>query len=152
MAVYQGARPSLSVRAGLRPRIDTAQAAATTDAPPARGPLVPARAADILALPRRRTRGSAAVRAGRRSNRVGIVLGIIAVAFLLAFFSLAQSMRVSATSYEIDGLILARDRLEGQLRDLRSDVNRLGKEPAIRKQALDLGLGQLGAPLVVEPR
>jgi hypothetical protein len=38
------------------------------------------------------------------------------------------------------------------MRDLRSDVNRLGKEPAIRKQGLDMGLGPLGAPVVVDAR
>jgi hypothetical protein len=31
-------------------------------------------------------------------------------------------------------------------------VERLGSEPAIRKQALDTGLGQLGAPLLVPAR
>ncbi len=139
MAVYQGARPSLSSRVGLRPR--TAAAAA-----------VAAPSIDAGTQRRRRVRAAGAVRAGRRSNRVGIVLGGIVVAFLLAFFSLAQTMRVSATGYEIDRLGVQQDRLESQLRDLRSDINRLGNEPAIRKQALDLGLGQLGRALVVEPR
>jgi hypothetical protein len=32
---------------------------------------------------------------------------------------------------------------------LRSDLSRLGNEPAIRKQAFDLGMSQLGDPLVV---
>jgi hypothetical protein len=139
MAVYQGARPGFSVRAGLRPRTSDASTVATP--------------ADTgAALPRRRVRGTTAVRANQRSNRVGIILGVIVVAFMLAFFSLAQSMRVSATGYELDRLIVERDRLEAQMRDLRSDVNRLGKEPAIRKQGLDMGLGPLGVPVVVDAR
>jgi hypothetical protein len=143
MAAYQGARPrsALSVRTGLAPRSGLSTRPVGTGA-----------ADGIGALPRRRIRAGGAIRAGRRSNRVGILLGGIVLAFLLAFFSLAQTMRVSATAYEIDRLAVQRDRLESQLRELRSDVNRLGSEPAIRKQALDLGLGQLGSPVVVDAR
>ena len=100
--------------------------------------------------PRRRIR--AAVRAGRRPSRVGIVLGGIVLSFLLAFFSLSQTMRVSATSYDIDRLISDRERLEAQRLELQSDLNRLGREPAIRKLALDAGLGQLAAPIVLPAR
>lgn len=143
MAVYEGARPrsGLAVRSGLAPRTGLSTRVVGTgvmDAP--------------AVLPRRKVRAGAAVRAGRRSNRVGILLGGIVLVFLLAFFSLAQTMRVSATAYEIDRLGIQRDRLESQLRELRSDVNRLGSEPAIRKQALDLGLGQLGSPIVIDAR
>ncbi len=140
MAVYHGARPSLTTRAGLRPRTAVASAAVATPV------------AEPTSLRRRNIRAAGAVRAGRRSNHVGIVLGGIVVAFLLAFFSLAQTMRVSATGYEIDRLEIQHDRLQSQLLDLRSNINRLGNEPAIRKQALDLGLGQLARPIVLEPR
>ena len=71
MAVYEGARPRIIVLP-RRPRI-------------AEGPT----------LGRRRVRG--ALRAGRGTNRRGLVLGAIVVAFMLAFFSLAQQVRVSAT-------------------------------------------------------
>jgi hypothetical protein len=101
-------------------------------------------------LPRRRIRG--AVRAQRRSNRVGLILGAIVIAFLLAFFWLAQTVGVSATSYDIDQAAAERDQLDGQIRDLQSDLNRLGHEPAIRKQAIDLGLNQLGAPELIPAR
>jgi hypothetical protein len=94
-----------------------------------------------------------AVRAGaRRDGRVGLVLGGIVVAFLLAFFSLAQTVRVSATGYDIDQLIVQQGRLDAQRQELVSDLNRLGREPAIRKQAIDVGLAPLVAPLVVTPR
>jgi len=45
-----------------------------------------------------------------------------------------------------------RDRLSALKVDLHSDVERLGSEPAIRKEALDAGLGQLGAPVILPAR
>ena len=131
MAVYQGARP----RSAVAPRL---------------GLGVPRGAAEEVALPRRRAR--AAVRARRGSNRVGFVLGTIVVAFALGFFSLSQSMRVSATGYQIDRLDAQRQQLEAQARELQSDLDRLGAEPAIRKEALTLGLGQLDRPVILQPR
>jgi hypothetical protein len=126
VAVYEGARPRTIALPG-RPRI-------------AEGPT----------LGRRRTR--AATRAGRRSNRLGYVLTGIVVAFLLAFFWLAQDVRVSATGYDIGRLELARQRTDAKVQDLNSDLYRLGREPAIRKQAIDAGLGQLADPVVLPAR
>jgi len=74
------------------------------------------------------------------------------IAFLLAFFSLAQTVRVSATSYDLAGLQTDRQRMEATLQDLATNINRLGSAPAIRKQAIDAGLSQLAAPLVVAAR
>ena len=126
MAVYEGARPRsiLLPRRGLR--------------------------LETPVLPRRRLRS--AVRAHRRASRTSLALGTIVVAFLLAFFSLAQDVRVSATTYDIDRLQLERERLFAQEQEVRSDLNRLGQEPAIRKQSIDLGLTQLGEPLVLHAR
>jgi hypothetical protein len=125
MAVYEGARPR-TIALPRRPR------------------------AEVPTLERRRVRG--AFRAGRRTNRLGLVLGAIVVAFMLAFFSLAQQIRVSATGLDIGRLELERQRLEDTAADVRSDLNRLGREPAIRKQAIDAGLGQLSEPLVLPAR
>jgi len=131
MAVYEGARPRTVVPRSIalpgRPRV-------------AEGP----------ALGRRRMR--TAVRAGRRSNHLGLVLGGIIIAFLLAFFWLAQVVRQSATSYDIGHLRVQHDQLEASEQDIRSDLNRLGSEPAIRKLAIDAGLGQLGEPIVLPAR
>ena len=126
MAVYEGARP----RSNLLPRRQP-----SPDAP---------------ALPRRRMRG--AVRAHRRASRTSMVLGGIVVAFLLMFFSLAQDVRVSATTYDIDRLQAERDRLLAQEQEIRSDLDRLGQEPAIRKLSIDAGLTQLGEPLILPGR
>ena len=126
MAVYEGARP----RGIVLPR----------------GP----RIAEGPTLGRRRVRG--AFRSGRRTNRLGLVLGGIVVAFMLAFFSLAQQVRVSATGMDIGRLELDRQQLDDRVLELRSDLNRLGREPAIRKLAIDAGLGQLDAPIVLTAR
>jgi len=129
VAVYQGARPgTIALPRG------------------ARGAAVPA----VPALPRRRAR--TAVRARRGPNRLAIVLGGIVVAFMLAFFSLAQEVRVSATSYDIGRLQIVNDRLNARLQELDSDLSRLGREPAVRKLALDGGLGQLGDAVVLPAR
>lgn len=124
MAVYQGARP--------------------------RPTFLPPRTAELPALPRRRSRS--AVRARRRPTRVGVLLGGIALAFLLAFFSLVQSVRVSATGYDIDRLLNQRAQLQAKQQQLLTDLNRLGRGPAVRKQAIDLGLDQLAEPLIVVAR
>ena len=140
MAAYQGARRREGLLGGqeglLRGRREEIVPAAATPRTPA--------------LRRRRARS--AVRAGRRTNRVGLVLGGIVLAFMLAFFSLAQSVRVSATGYDIASLQSESDRLQATRQDLLTDVNRLGSGPAIRKLALDAGLSPLAAPLVVPAR
>jgi hypothetical protein len=129
MAVYQGARPR-TIGLPRRPTL---------------------REVGLPVLPRRRTR--AAVRARRTtSGRHGIILGGIVVTFMLAFFSLAQEVRVSATSYDIGRLQVDRERLDARLQELHSDLSRLGREPAVRKMALDEGLGQLGEPVVLPAR
>ena len=71
---------------------------------------------------------------------------------MLAFFSLAQSVRVSATSYDLAGLQEDGQRLDATRQDLVTNIYRLGSGPAIRKEALDAGLSQLAAPLVVPAR
>jgi hypothetical protein len=131
VAVYEGARPRTIALPGSR-RTPRATVAGTP------------------ALPRRRAR--AAVRARREPGRLALVLGVIVVAFMLAFFFLAQEVRVSATTYDMSRLQLERERLDAELADLHSDLHRLGREPAIRKLGLDAGLGQLDDAIVLPPR
>jgi len=127
MAVYQGARQQ-TVVLPRRPRV----------------------AVGTPALPRRRVR--AAVRARRGPSKTAILLGAIAIAFAAAFFSLSQDIRVSATGYEVDRLAAQHDRLDAQAADLLNELNRLGKAPAIRKLAIQAGLGPLPEPLVIPAR
>jgi hypothetical protein len=127
VAVYEGARPR-TIALPRRPRI-----------------------IDVPLLPRRRAR--AAVRARRTATaRPGLLLGLIVVAFMLAFFSLAQQVRVSATTYDIGRLQVEQERLDARLQEITSDVSRLGREPAVRKLALDAGLGQLGEVVMLPAR
>jgi hypothetical protein len=127
VAVYQGARQRTIVLP-RRPRIEVA-------AP---------------ALPRRRMRS--AVRAHRGPSRLAILLAAIVIAFSAAFFSLSQDIRVSATGYELDRLAIDQQRLGAQADDLRNELNRLGKAPAIRKLAVEAGLGPLPEPEVIAAR
>ncbi len=126
MAVYSGARP----RSTFLPQRS--------------------RVKDTPVLPRRRVRG--AVRARRQTSPLAFVLGGIVLAFLLAFFSLAQTVRVSATGYDLERLGRERDALLVRKSELTTDLNRLGQEPAVRKMAIDAGMSQLTAPIVVDPR
>jgi hypothetical protein len=144
MAVYQGARQ----RAGLdMPWLRPGRAAR-----PAGDPAPQVRPAARPAS-RRAARSATGTRIGIRSRRrVGVALAGIVVAFSVGFVSLSQSVRVAATSYDITRLVSERDRLSALQQDLRSDLDRLRGEPAIRKEALDAGLGQLGAAVVLPAR
>jgi hypothetical protein len=137
VAVYQGARQRTTIVLPRAPRLGQGRGAAGTQ--PGAG-----------ALPRRRARS--AVRARRGASRVSLLLGAIVVAFAAAFFSLSQDIRVSATGYELDRLATQERLLDDQADDLHNELNRLGRAPAIRKQAIDAGLGPLPQPLVVPAR
>jgi hypothetical protein len=136
MAGYAGARP----RTGLLGR---RVAPAPRDLP------ADPRAAT---LPRRRVRAGTASRARRRSGQTGLIAAGIVIAFGLAFVSLAQTVKVSAGQVELDQLNAEYAILEAEQAEIRSDLYRLGREPAVRKQALDAGLGQLVNPLVLPAR
>ncbi len=137
MAVYERARPGAIT---LPPVVRRAPRAAT-----------PVRrvGAESPALPRRRR---AIARSRRRSPAVGLILAAIVVAFAAAFFSLSQDIRVSATGYQADRLTTEGRRLDEQAQDLRNQLNRLGKAPAIKALAVNSGLGPLPEPLIVPAR
>ena len=127
MAVYQGARQRTIVLP-RRPRV----------------------AVQAPTLPRRQLRS--AVRSRRGPSRLALLLAAIVIAFAAAFFSLSQDIRVSATGYEMDRLATEQQRLQAQADDLRNQLNRLGKAPAIRKFAIDAGLGPLPEPEIIPAR
>jgi len=135
VAGYAGARP----RSGLLGRR------------PATAPGEP-RDPGAASLPRRRVRGGGATRARQRTGRTGILVAGIVVTFALGFVSLAQTVRVSANDIERDRLAAERQVLVAEQDAIRSDLYRLGREPAVRKQALDAGLGQLVDPLIIPAR
>jgi hypothetical protein len=143
MAVYQGARPrsTLALPGILRPGRPIAL-------PRLEVPAVPR-----AAHGRRRAAGRTRLGVIRPATpRVGLVLASIVVAFSGAFLWLTQSVRVAATNYDIVRLVSEQDRLKALGVDLRSDLERLSGEPAIRQEALDRGFGQLGVPVVIPAR
>jgi hypothetical protein len=81
-----------------------------------------------------------------------MTLAAIAIVFSGAFLWLTQTVRVAATNYDIVRLTSDSNRLDALRIDLHSDLDRLSGEPAVRQAALDQGLGQLGAPIVVPAR
>ena len=131
MAVYEGARP----RSTLLPR-------KRVDDPLVR-PQAPAR-------PRRSPR--VRFRSRRRPRFFGIAIGVIVVAFLLSFFSLVQTVRISASDYDMQQLTQQLDDLKNRQQQDISDINRLDRESAIRRQAIANGLSQLPAPIVIPAR
>ena len=133
MAVYQGARQR-TIALPRAPRLDIGIGVGV----------------GVPSIPRRRRR--AAVRARRGPSRLAMLLAAISVAFAGAFFSLSQDIRVSATSYETDHLATQARQLQDQAVDLRNDLNRLGKSPAVKTLAVGYGLGPLAEPLVVPAR
>lgn len=142
MAVYQGARRRASMPLGL----DALAGRRDRSGDPGRRA---ARATSPAARARNRATRTGAI---RRPSSVGLAIVAIVIVFGAAFLSLSQSVRVAATGYDIVRLASEHDRLQAISQDLRSDVDRLRSEYAIRKQALDAGLGQLGAALIVEAR
>jgi hypothetical protein len=142
MAVYQGARPrsALALPGILRPGRPIALPRLEIPSP---------RVAHGRAKPRGRARLGVIQ---PTTPRVGLVLAGIVVAFSGAFLWLTQSVRVAATNYDIVRLVSEQDRLEALSVDLRSDLERLSGEPAIRQEALDRGFGQLGVPIVIPAR
>jgi hypothetical protein len=140
MAVYQGARRRAPLPLGLDGLAAGRRAAPAQPRASSRG------------VGRGRTNAAARKIAVRRPPTVGIALAAIVIVFIAAFMSLSQSVRVAATGYDIVRLASEHERLTAIRQDLASDVERLRGEPAIRKQALDAGLGQLGAPLLIPAR
>lgn len=146
MAVYQGARrPSGFALPWVRP-----------DAPGRdRGAVRPSARPSARAGARAGAHAGSTVVGLRRigaQRRVSLALAGIVVTFSVAFVSLSQSVQVAATSYDIVRLQSEHDRLAALQQELQSDVQRLRGEPAIRKEALDAGLGQLGAPVLIPAR
>lgn len=150
MAVYEGARRRGPLPFGLAALAGPGRRrAADAENAPARPRTSSRHTAETLAGARR------ADKSGRRRARpssIGVALTAIVLVFSAAFLSLSQSVRVAATGYDIVRLVSEHDRLDAIRQDLGSDVERLRSEPAIRKQALDMGLGQLGAPLIIPAR
>ncbi|MGZ6268446.1 MAG: hypothetical protein ACXWNR_07815, partial [Candidatus Limnocylindrales bacterium] len=69
-----------------------------------------------------------------------MAIGLIVIAFLLSFFSLVQTVRVSASGYDMGQLNADYQGLQVQRQQDLSDIGRLNRESAIRRQAISGGL------------
>ncbi len=81
-----------------------------------------------------------------------MAIGLIVLIFLLSFFSLVQTVRISASGYDMDQLTQQLEQLQNQGQQVQFDINRLDRESAIRRQAISKGLTQLPAPVVIPAR
>jgi hypothetical protein len=101
-------------------------------------------------MPRRSSRVT--LRARKRPRFFSVAIGLIVVAFLLSFFSLVQTVRVSTSGYDMGQLNAEWGQLQNQRQQDLSDIGRLGRESSIRRQAIAGGLTQLPAPIVIPAR
>ena len=131
MAVYEGARP----RSMFLPRRRLETPLLRPQAPLA---------------PRRPSR--VAFRTKRHPRVFGIAIGLIVIAFMLSFFSLVQTVRVYASGYDMGQLNAEYQQLQARRQQDLSDIGRLDRESAIRRQAISGGLTQLPAPIVLPAR
>ena len=92
------------------------------------------------------------MRARRGASRISLLLGAIVVVFAAAFFSLSRTSASPprATSWTGSQPSSACSTITAD--DLHNELNRLGKSPAVRKQAIDAGLGPLPEPIVIPAR
>lgn len=101
-------------------------------------------------LPRPSTRSYR--RAGSGASGVSVGLAGILVCFLLGLFYLTQMVHVAATGYDINSLVVERNRLEQELQSLQGDIARWGAEPQILDSAQQTGLADLGNPVRLPAR
>ncbi|HEX7592152.1 MAG TPA: hypothetical protein VF375_09385 [Candidatus Limnocylindrales bacterium] len=92
------------------------------------------------------------LRSRRRPRFFGIAIGLIVIAFLLSFFSLVQTVRISTSGYDIDQMNQEFAQLQNQKQQGLLDVNRLDRESAIRRAAIADGLSQLPPSIVIPAR
>ena len=115
MTVLQGARPVAAPGLRLGGRSTTAQ----------------------------RRRVSTRTRAGRRAQPFGALIAIVLVCLAVGLIYVAQTVRLAAVEYEIDGLAAHRDDLARQLQTLETSVLRWGTEATVLDGASRIGLVQL---------
>ena len=90
-----------------------------------------------------RRRVSGRTRAGRRAQPFGALIAIVLVALAVGLIYVAQTVRLAAVEYEIDGLAAQRDDLARQLQTMETNVLRWGTEANVLVSAPRIGLVQL---------
>ena len=101
----------------------------------------PQRGAKRIAVPNRR-RMSTRTRAGTRAQPYAKLIAAVLVVLLVGLIYVAQTIRLAAISYEIDGLVAERDDISRQIQTLETSVLSWGTEATVLDNAQRLGLDQ----------
>ena len=101
----------------------------------------PQRGAKRITVENRR-RMSSPTRAGRRTQPYAKIIAAVLVALLVGLIYVAQTIRLAAISYEIDGLVAERDDISRQIQTLETSVLSWGTEATVLDNAQRLGLDQ----------
>lgn len=122
---------------------------------PAAGAARPRTAITAGALPRGRI-GVSAWSATQRSGLFGLQLARVvtggALVFVGLFVALILSLEVTTSAARIERLKNEQAKIVEQIRAGETEMSRVGREPAVRRRAFELGIGQLTDPLIVEER
>jgi hypothetical protein len=92
------------------------------------------------------------VRARRRLRPTALALAGVLVAFLLGLVSLTQTLQATATNYQIDSLLIDRQRLQQELQSQQGAIAQWGSEPQVVQWAQQEGLNRLGGKVHVPAR
>lgn len=82
----------------------------------------------------------------------GRAFGVGLIVFVAMFAFVLLATETSTSGALVRGLRDDQTRLMEEIRSGESDMDPLGREPEIRRRAFELGVGQLGSPLLVEER
>jgi hypothetical protein len=85
---------------------------------------------------------SSPTRAGKRTQPYAKFIAAVLVALLVGLIYVAQTIRLAAISYEIDGLVAERDDISRQIQTLETSVLSWGTEATVLDNAQRLGLDQ----------
>jgi ABC-type Fe3+ transport system permease subunit len=91
-------------------------------------------------------------RARRRLRPVAFVFAGILVAFLLGLVYLTQTLQAGVTNYQIDSLLIERQRLQQELQSQKGSIAQWGSEPQVIQWAQQQGLNRLGGKIRVPAR
>jgi hypothetical protein len=72
--------------------------------------------------------------------------------FAALFVALILSLEVTTSSARIESLRNEQAKIVEQIRAGETEMSRVGRKPAVRRRAFELGIGQLTNPLIVEER
>lgn len=150
------ARQRAAIRKAFQPLQQTSGTGSIRTSPrPLPGTARPRTAITAGALPRGRigiTAWSSTQRSGLFGLQLARVLTVGALMFAALLVFLILSLEVTTASARIERLRNEQAKIVEQIRAGETEMSRVGREPAVRRRAFELGIGQLTDPLIVEGR